>query len=96
MKVKLNDGRLEIYFPERPGFTVTGELKKRGFWWNPALKCWWLARPPFNQENPMNEAIRYLVGIGLPQDEADRIWREIEGYIIQQSDHGMEVELGIA
>lgn len=96
MKVKLNDGRIEVYFPERPGVTVTSELKKRGFWWNPTKKCWWLARPPFNQENPMNEAIRYLVSIGLPQDEANRIGREIEGYIIQQCDHAMEIEQGIA
>jgi hypothetical protein len=96
--------RLEVSFPGKPASQVLGGLKQRGFWWDPARRVWWLARPVsliFVRNEPVTldgfaYALDYLATLGLTSAERAEIERRAEDHHHAQGARGMEMAQGIA
>jgi len=104
MKAEFRNGRIEARFDGKPSPQVRGELKRRGFWWDGAAGCWWLARPVelrFVRNDTVSQdgtswALDYLQYLGMVPEERAAIVRASDAWCHQQGARGMELACGIA
>lgn len=104
-RVEFNAGRLEAFFPGKPDNNTRAHLKQRGFWWDGARGCWWLARPVFTRyvrnEPVTTDPIAFaldglrLCGVPVSAERETEIKRADASHAHQMGARGMEIACGI-
>ena len=103
--VEFNAGRLEAFFAGKPDNNTRATLKARGFQWDGARLCWWLARPvslSFVRGEPITrDGFAYaldglsLCGIAISAERAAELKRADNDAAHAAGARGMEDACGI-
>lgn len=104
-RVEYSAGRLEVYFAGKPDTRTRATLKERGFWWDGARGCWWLARPVsvrFVRNEPIvTNGFAYaldgleLCGVSITAEQRAALVKADSDAAHQAGVRGMEIASGI-